>query len=415
MNAAHDAAERAARASYGKLLAYLAARCGGVDAAEDVLADAFAAALERWPLDGVPREPEAWLLVAARNRFIDRARGAQRAVVLHDRLAAAARAAQSAFERGDALADERLALLFACAHPAVPYDVRAPLMLQVILGLDAARIASAFLVAPATMSQRLVRAKRKIATAGIPLRIPEEAELPARLEAVLAATYAAFAEGWGDPAGSDPTARGLVAEAIALGRVIVDACPREPEALGLLALMLHADARREARRDAGGAYVPLDEQDVTRWDAAAIGEAESLLQRASRCGRIGRFQLEGAIQSAYARRIAGLDPDWPAIAALYDALFALTGSPVVALNRAVAVGRVQGAAAGLAALHAIASDARMHDYQPYWAARADLLARAGDRDEALDAYARAIGLAVDPAVRSYLAARADRAAKRDAG
>jgi RNA polymerase sigma-70 factor (ECF subfamily) len=265
------------------------------------------------------------------------------------------------------------------------------------------------------MSQRLVRAKRKIAAAGIPLRIPDEAELPARLNAVLVATYAAFAEGWGDPAGSDPTARGLVAEAIALGRVIVDACPREPEALGLLALMLHADARRDARRDAVSAYVPLDEQDVTRWDAAAIGEAESLLQRASRCGRIGRFQLEGAIQSAYARRIAGLDPDWPAIAALYDALLALTGSPVVALNRAVAVGRVQGATAGLTALDAIASDARMHDYQPYWAARADLLARAGNRDEALDAYARAIGLAVDPAVRSYLAARAERAPKREAG
>lgn len=409
MSTAHDAAERAARTSYGRLLAYLAARCGGVDAAEDALADAFAAALERWPRDGVPREPDAWLLVAARHRFIDRVRGAQRAVLLHDRLAVAARDAQAAFERGDALADERLALMFACAHPAVPREVHAPLMLQVILGLDAARIASAFLVAPATMSQRLVRAKRKIAGARIPLRVPDDAALPARLDAVLTATYAAFAEGWGDPAGADPQARGLVAEAIALGRVIVEACPREPEALGLLALMLHADARREARRDAGGAYVPLDEQDVSRWDGVAIGEAEALLQRAARFERVGRFQLEAAIQSAHARRRCGSTSDWPAIAALYDALFALTGSPVVALNRAVALGRVQGATAGLDALDAIAPDARMHDYQPYWAARADLLARAGKRDEGLDAYARAIGLAVDPAVRVYLAARAERA------
>lgn len=406
MSAAYDAAERAARSSYGKLLAYLAARCGGVDAAEDALADAFAAALERWPLDGVPREPQAWLLVAARNRFVDRARRSGRADRLHERLVLAARDAQQAFARGGDVTDERLALMFACTHPAIPRDVRAPLMLQVLLGVDAARIASAFLVAPATMSQRLVRAKRKIATAGIPLRIPPDGELPERLNAVLAATYAAFTEGWGDPAGNDAATRGLADEAIALGRLLLDAVPHEPEALGLVALMLYADARRDARRDASGAYVPLDEQDPVRWNAAAIDEAERLLLCAARAHAPGRFQIEAAIQSAHAQRRSGRDADWPAIAALYETLLQLTASPVVALNRAVALARVHGAARGLAELDALAGDARMRDYQPYWAARADLLRRAGDGRAAKDAYARAIGLTIDPAVRAYLAGRA---------
>jgi RNA polymerase sigma-70 factor (ECF subfamily) len=401
--AAHDVAERAARESYGKLVAYLAKRCGDVYAAEDALSDAFATALERWPRDGVPRVPQAWLLTAARRRIIDAARRTQFTSRHSERLVEAARDAQRAFESADELVDERLGLMFACAHPSIATEVRAPLMLQTVLGLDAGRIASALLVSPATMSQRLVRAKRKIAGAAIPLRVPNPDELPERLDAVMAAVYAAFAEGWGDPAGIDEATRGLVIEAIWLGRLLTSVSPEEPEVLGLLALMLHADARRLARRDAFGEYVPLDEQDPSRWDGAAIDEAETLLARAARAGRHGRFQLEAAIQSAHAVRRLGRKVDWGAVVVLYDTLLWLTASPVVALNRAVAVGRLRGPEAGLAALGA---DPRLATYQPYWAARAEL-AGAGDRDGARRAYERAIGLTVDPAARRYLTRRAE--------
>lgn len=407
---AHRVAERSARESYGKLLAYLAARCGNFSAAEDALADAFALALERWPSDGVPRTPEAWLLVTARHRLFDRVRRDQRADRLHHRLVQAARDAQQEFEKTNDLADERLAMMFACAHPAIPHDIRGPLILQAVLGLDAARIASAFLVAPATMGQRLVRAKRKIAAARIPLRVPAAEELPERMGAVLAAIYATFAHGWDDPTGLDPRSHGLVAEALWLGRLVAQTCPGEPEPLGLIALMLHANARYAARRSVAGAYVPLGDQDPSRWDTAAIGEAESLLRRAARMGLPGRFQIEAAIQSAHAVRRFRREPDWNVILTLYDDLLRLTKSPVVALNRAVALGRVDGARAGLAALAAVAADARLGQYQPYWAARADLLSRAGDVDEARTAYARAIGLTIDLSVRQYLTYAAERCA-----
>ncbi len=410
--AAHDVAERAARESYGKLLAYLAKRCGGVDAAEEALADAFAAALERWPLDGVPRVPEAWLLVTARNGFFDRARRKRRAGLLHERLVGAARDAQHAFEAATTLDDARLDVMFACAHPAISEAIRAPLILQAVLGLDAARIASAFLVAPATMGQRLVRAKRKIAATRIPFRSPGPAEWPDRLDSVLCAIYAAYGEGWDASGSAEARVRGLATEAIWLGRLLADACPNEPEALGLLALMLHADARGNARRADDGAYVPLERQDVTRWDAAAIAEAEALLVRAASKRSVGRFQLEAAVQSVHAARRFGSAPDWPALVALYDELLRLTGSPVVALNRAVALGRVEGAERGLAALGALDGDERMRTYQPYWAARADLHARAGQSTEARHAFDRAIGLSVDPAVRRYLEAASREEAAR---
>jgi RNA polymerase sigma-70 factor (ECF subfamily) len=405
--AAYAAAERAARESYGKLLAYLAARSGNVDAAADALADAFAVALERWPVDGVPRTPDAWLLVAARHRLFDGHRRGTRAERLHDALAAAARDAQHAFERVGEIDDERLGCMFACTHDAVAPEMHAPLMLQLVLGLDAARIASAFLVAPAAMGQRLVRAKRKIAAARIPLRIPGADELPARLDGVLSAIYAAFSAGWSDPAGVDPRMRGLAGEALWLGRLVCDLVPDEAEALGLLALMLHGDARRAARRGAAGAYIPLAEQDPARWNAAQIDEAESLLRRAGRVRRPGRFQLEAAIQSAHAERRFGREPAWDAIVLLYDALHALTGSPVVALNRAVALGYLRGPRAGIAALAALTVRGALHEYQPYWAARAELLARAGEHTQARAAYERAIGLCADPAVRNYLLERAD--------
>jgi RNA polymerase sigma-70 factor, ECF subfamily len=398
------AVERAARHGYGKLVAYLAARTGDVAGAEDALSEAFAAALSTWPERGVPREPEAWLLTVARRKLIDAARrrrsgreAGEAILMLVDEAAAR--------EIPGAVPDERLALMFACAHPAIDESVRAPLILQAVLGLDAAAIASAFLVAPAAMGQRLVRAKHKISAARIPFRLPERDELTGRLDAVLDAIYAAFAAGWADPAGAVARPRDFAEEAIWLGRLLTELRPDEPEALGLLALMLHAEARRPARRDEDGAFVPLDAQDISRWNATLIDEAEAILLRASRMGRIGRFQLEAAVQSAHASRRRGGRTDWQAILALYDALWALTGSPVVAINRAVAIGETRGPVEALAALDGVADDPRLAEYQPYWAARADLLARAGERTAAANAYDRAIGLEADPAVRQFLLSR----------
>jgi RNA polymerase sigma-70 factor (ECF subfamily) len=301
--------------------------------------------------------------------------------------------------------DDRLLLMFACAHPAIEAGVRAPLILQAVLGFDATTIGSAFLVAPATMGQRLVRAKAKIKQAGIPFRLPEHDDLPQRLAAVLDAIYAAFTEGWSDPTGTESRRRNLADEGIWLGHLVTMLMPDEPEALGLLALMLHAQARRHARRDGQGGYVPLDTQDPQLWDNGLIDDAEVLLRRASRLGPIGRYQLEAAVQSAHVIRRRTGRADWTAIAQLYDALLELTGSPVVAVNRAVAIAETRGTGAGLAALDEIASDTRLAEYQPYWAARAGLLARLPDVSQADAAYQRAIGLEADPAVRRFLQAR----------
>jgi RNA polymerase sigma-70 factor (ECF subfamily) len=260
-------------------------------------------------------------------------------------------------------------------------------------------------MSPATMGQRLVRAKNKIRQAGIPFRVPERADLRERLDSVLEAIYAAFAEGWSDPAGTEFKRRNLAEEGIWLGRLVTSLLPDEPEALGLLALMLHAEARRGARRNARGEYVPLADQDPALWNAELIEEAEALLYRASAMGVIGRFQLEAAVQSAHVVRRRTGASDWAAIERLYDALAAITGSPVVAINRAIAVAETRGAAAGLAALDALTDDPRLGDYQPYWAARAGLLGRTGELDAADAAYQRAIGLESDPAVRGFLQQR----------
>jgi RNA polymerase sigma-70 factor, ECF subfamily len=399
---ARETAESLARRSYGKLVAFLAARTGDVAGAEDAMAEAFATALAEWPERGVPNAPEAWLLTVARRRLVDdvRRRRTRTEAVGHLRLVADE--LEDAAATATAMPDERLGLMFACAHPAIDPAIRAPLMLQTILGFDAATVGSAFLVAPSTMAQRLVRAKTKIRQAGIPLEVPERSELAARLAAVLEAIYAAFAEGWSDPAGTEPRRRNLADEGIWLGRLVVSLLPDEAEALGLLALMLYAQARRDARRDADGEYVPLAEQDPAAWDAALVDEAERLLARASALPATGRYQLEAAVQSAHVVRRLGRGADWRAIAAIYDALLARTGSPVVAINRAVALAETDGPAAGLAALDAVAGDARLAAYQPYWAARAGLLARTGDASEADRAYERAIGLEADPAVRRFL-------------
>lgn len=400
-DAARAVAEAAARQSYGKLVAWLAARSRDVAAAEDALADAFAAALEHWPRTGVPEKPEAWLLAVARRRRVDAVRRRLTSEAGRDHLKLIAEEAEARMT-DEELPDERLRLMFACAHPAIESGVRAPLILQTVLGLDAATIASAFLVSPATMGQRLVRAKTRIRETGIPFRVPERAELGERLDAVLEAIYAAFAEGWSDPAGTETQRRNLATEGIWLGRLVASLMPDEPEALGLLSLMLFAEARRPARRDAAGEYVPLAEQKCAEWDAALIEEAESLLRRAATMGVIGRYQLEAAVQSVHAaRRLTGLT-DWAAIRNFYDALSVIVGSPVVAINRAVAIAEAEGAVAGLAALYVLGDDKRLNDYQPYWAARAGLLSRLGQVPQAIEAYDRAIGLERDPAVRRFL-------------
>jgi RNA polymerase sigma-70 factor (ECF subfamily) len=400
---AREAAEAVARRSYGKLVALLAARTRDVAGAEDALSEAFAAALVDWPSSGVPRNPEAWLVTVAKRRLIDAARRRRSAEegAAHVKLVAEELEAAAAGEHE--IPDERLALMFACAHPALGPRIRAPLILQTLLGFDAAAIGSAFLVSPATMAQRLVRAKGKIREAGIPLAVPEGVGLAERLPPVLEAIYTAFAEGWSDPTGADAKRRNLADEGIWLGRLVASLLPDEAEALGLLSLMLHAQARRAARRDERGEYVPLGEQDPERWDGALIDEAEALLARASALpGASGRYQLEAAVQSAHAVRRKSGRSDWAAIERIYDALLALTGSPVVAVNRAVAVAETRGAEAALAALDELAGEKRLAEYQPYWAARAGLLARSGDGKGADEAYARAIGLEHDPAVRRFL-------------
>ena len=393
-----------ARRSYGKLVAFLAARSRDVAAAEDALSEAFAAALTDWPVKGCPENPEAWLLTVARRKMIDVYRGHRRGEIAAEQLHVIAQGMDAA-SAGAEIPDQRLALMFACAHPAIESGIRAPLILQTILGLDAKVIASAFLTSPAAMSKRLVRAKDKIREAGIPLVVPEREELPARIETVLDAIYAAFTEGWADPGGSDVARRDLTGEAMFLARLVIELLPQEPEALGLLALMLHAEARRGARRQEFGEYVPLAEQDPALWDAQMIDEADGLLRRASALDKVGRYQLEGALQSAHVHRCRTGHANWVSVVQLYDALFALNGSPVVAINRALAIAEVHGADAALGALPNVASDARLAEYQPHWAARAELLARTGAHREARHAFEIAIGLERDPAVRRFLQKR----------
>jgi predicted RNA polymerase sigma factor len=401
---AHSTADAVARRSYGKLVAYLASRSRDVAAAEDALSEAFAAALADWPRNGCPSNPEAWLLTVARRKAIDVARARWRHEIASEELKVMAEGLDAAAIYAE-IPDQRLALMFACAHPAIDASIRAPLILQVVLGLDAKAIASAFLMSPAAMGKRLVRAKDKIRNAGIPFIVPEREELPARLDTVLDAIYAAFAEGWTDPGGTDAVRRDLTEEVLFLGKLVIELLPEEPEALGLLALMLHAEARRRARRDARGEFVPLAEQDPQLWDSQMIFEAEALLRRASGLGAIGRYQLEGALQSAHVYRCRTGHDNWAEVVQLYDTLFALAGSPVVAINRALAIAEIHGASAALDALPDASADSRLAEYQPYWAVRAELLTKAGAQGEARRAYEIAIGLERDPAVRRFLQQR----------
>jgi RNA polymerase sigma-70 factor (ECF subfamily) len=387
-------------------VAYLARRSRDVAAAEDALGDAFVAALATWPRDGVPDKPEGWLLATARRRLLDAGRhatvGARALPALHAMVDEADGAAAS----GPVFPDERLALLFVCAHPAIDEGMRTPLMLQTVLGLDAARIAAAFVVPAATMGQRLVRVKTKIRDAGIRFEVPDPRELPARLGPVLEAIYAAYGSGWEDVAGAEARREDLADEAIWLGRLVTRLLPDEPEAWGLLALMLHCEARRAARRDASGGYVPLGRQDVERWAWPMIEEAERTLLVAARAGVPGRFQLEAAIQSAHAQRGHTGRTDCDAIALLYEGLVRLAPTVGACVGRAAALAEASGAGPALAALDALPSTV-VASYQPYWALRAHLLATLGRADEAAQAYTRAIGLSEDEAVRVFLAGKED--------
>lgn len=404
---ARRAVERVARESYGRLVAFLAVRTRDVAAAEDLLAEAFAAALEQWPAAGVPANPDGWLITAAKRRRLDLLRRGQVRLEAEPHLQLLAAEMEDAARSAEALPDRRLALMFACAHPLIEPGARSPLILQAVLGLSAKAIAGAFLVSPGTMGQRLVRAKAHIKASGVPFAPTDRREMPERLNAVLDAIYAAYSTGWDE---GQEGASELASEAIWLGGLVAEWLPEEPEAGALLALMLYAEARRAARRDGEGGYVPIDRQDVALWDRGQIARAERLLRACNRAGPTGRYQLEAAIQSAHiAQRLTGANC-WPAILALYDHLLALTGSPVAALNRAVALAEVmgaevEGAEAGLAALCELADDSRMLAYQPYWAALGHLRLRAGDVAAGCEALRVAIGLATDEAVRSHLRLR----------
>ena len=405
--AAHRSAEEAARRSYGRLLAILSARTRDIAASEDALHDAFERALARWPQDGVPDRPEAWLLQVARHRDHDAWRHAQVEGAAVQDLRVLAQALDDGAGGGGAVPDERLRLLFVCAHPAIDAAARAPLMLQTVLGLDAGRIANAFLVSPSTLGQRLVRAKSRIRAAGIGFEYPRDSDLPQRLQDVLDGIYAAYGTGWDDVEGADASQRGLTLEAIELGRILCTLMPGEPEPRGLLALMLFCESRAQARRDAHGAYVPLDAQDPAGWNEAMRLEAEQQLAQAAAGAALGAYQLEAAIQSAHTQRRLGSFVPPQALVMLYDGLIALRPSIGAQVSRACALATAQGPAAGLLALDAIDA-AQVASYQPYWAARAHLLGASGRIDEARAAYGRAGGLTAQPAVRAYLARAAGR-------
>jgi RNA polymerase sigma-70 factor (ECF subfamily) len=400
------AAERALRESYGRLVAILSARSQDVAGAQDALGEAFATALKTWAVQGVPDNPEGWLLTAARRRLLDEWRRGRVRAAAEDTLLMLF---DEHVERGEGAVfpDERLRLMFACAHPALDAAVRAPLMLQAVLGLDAARMAAAFVTSPATLSQRLVRAKQKIRDARIPFEVPRAEDLPGRLQDVLDAVYAAYGTGWDDVEGTDPKRHELTAEAMQLGEALALLLPGEPEPLGLAALMLFCEARAPARRDAQGGYVPLREQDTTLWDMDRLQQAETLLRRAFALGNVGSYQLEAAIQSAHCQARLGVPVPPEALLALYDGLVALRPSTGAWVSRACALEPVQGAQAALAALDELAADL-VDRYQPYWAARAHLLARGGRQDEAQAAFERAIGLAESDAVRRWLLQQARR-------
>lgn len=383
---------------------------GDPDLAEEAVQDALALALETWPRDGIPAAPAAWVVATARNRARDALRRrAVRGRGLRD-LAATTPAWTAPEEPDDVpdepeadVPDERLRLMFTCCHPALAEDARVPLTLRLVAGLTVPEIARAFLLEEAAVHQRLVRAKRKIREAGIPFRVPPDHLLPERLAGVMRVVYLVFTEGHAAARGEALVRADLCAEAIRLGAALVELMPDEPEARGLLALMVLTDARRDARVDGAGELVLLADQDRSRWDRARIAEGTVLLEGALRHGAPGPYQVQAAIAALHARTAAAADTDWPQIAALYGTLLAMTGSPVVALNRAVAVAEADGPAEGLALVDALATE--LAGFGPFHVARAELLARLGRDPEAADAYRAAIARAANAVERRHLERR----------
>jgi RNA polymerase sigma-70 factor (ECF subfamily) len=397
------AVARAFREDWGRIVATLIRTTGDWDLAEECAQDAFARALERWPHDGVPAKPGAWLTTTARNRALDRLRRDQTGAAKVREVAVLVPDERPATVDDSGVSDDRLRLIFTCCHPALAFDAQVALTLRTLAGLTTAEIARAFLVPEATMAQRLVRAKRKIREAGIPYRVPPAHLLPERTVAVLAVLYLLFNEGYAASSGAELVRVDLAAEAIRLARMLVDLMPDEPEAAALLALMLLHHARRDGRVDIAGALVPLEDQDRRAWDRPMIGEGQALLERALRRQRAGPYQVQAAIAACHATAPSAAATDWREIALLYGELARMTGSPVVELNRAVAIAMADGPAAGLDLIDALVD--QLDAYQYLHATRADLLRRLGRVDEALTAYARALTLCTVSPERDYLERR----------
>jgi RNA polymerase sigma-70 factor (ECF subfamily) len=405
------AVAKAFREEWGRVVATLIRRIGDWDVAEECAQDAFASALERWPSDGIPRQPGAWLTTVARNRAMDRLR---RAAVGAEKLMEVARlGAADEPEVGESsdVPDDQLRLMFTCCHPALSLEAQVALTLRTLAGMTTTEIARAFLVSEPTMAQRLVRAKRKIRHAGIPFRIPPAHQLVDRTGAVLSVLYLLFNEGYSASAGADLMRQGLCGEAIRLTRTLITLMPDEPEAMGLLALMLLHHARRDGRVDAHGDLVLLNEQDRSRWDDGAIAAGDNVLNVALRLGRPGPFQIQAAIAACHAQATRASDTDWAEIAALYEQLLVMMPSPVVELNRAVAVSMVEGPEAGLELLSAIDADGALAGYYLLAAAKADLLRRLGRPLDAAEAYRQALGLVTTDAERRFLQRRINEVTK----